>query len=62
MAGRQLHKLSARKAETLAESGRYSDGGGLYLTPGGIACADLVTAVLAHDASTSDDDVFGALA
>jgi hypothetical protein len=32
MAGRQLHKLSARKAETLAESGRYSDGGGLYLT------------------------------
>jgi integrase len=32
MAGRQLHKLSARKAETLAEPGRHSDGGGLYLT------------------------------
>src|SRR5581483_7265411 len=32
MAGRQLHKLSARKVETLAEPGRHSDGGGLYLT------------------------------
>jgi integrase len=31
MAGRQLHKLSARKAETLAKPGRHSDGGGLYL-------------------------------
>jgi integrase len=31
MAGRQLHKLSARKVETLAEPGRHSDGGGLYL-------------------------------
>jgi integrase len=31
MAGRQLHKLSARKAETTLEPGRHSDGGGLYL-------------------------------
>src|SRR5258708_29800123 len=31
MAGRQLHKLSARKAETSTEPGRHSDGGGLYL-------------------------------
>jgi hypothetical protein len=32
MAGRQLHKLPARKAETATEPGRHSDGGGLYLT------------------------------
>jgi integrase len=31
MAGRQLHKLSAREAETTVEPGRHSDGGGLYL-------------------------------
>lgn len=31
LAKRQLHKLSARKAETLTEPGRHSDGGGLYL-------------------------------
>src|SRR3982074_79813 len=31
MAGRHLHKLSARKVETLARPGRHSDGGGLYL-------------------------------
>src|ERR1700722_2996134 len=31
MAGRQLHKLSARKAETTVEPGRHSDGGDLYL-------------------------------
>jgi hypothetical protein len=35
-------------------------GGGLYLTPGGVAIADL-TAIFANDASTSDDDVFGNL-
>jgi integrase len=34
MAGRQLHKLSARKVETLAKCGRHSDGGGLYLAIG----------------------------
>jgi Arm domain-containing DNA-binding protein len=32
MVGRQLHKLSSRKAETTTEPGRHSDGGGLYLT------------------------------
>jgi hypothetical protein len=31
MAKRQLHKLSARKAETIAKPGRHADGGGLYL-------------------------------
>ena len=35
-------------------------GGGLYLTAGGVATAHR-TAILANDASTSDDDVFGAL-
>jgi hypothetical protein len=36
-------------------------GGGLYLTPGGVAWVDLVTAIRANHASTSDDDVFGVL-
>ena len=36
-------------------------GGGLYLSPGGVACADLLTAILANHASTSDDEVFGTL-
>jgi hypothetical protein len=36
-------------------------GGGLYLALGGIACADPQTVILANDASTSDDDVFGIL-
>ena len=31
MAKRQLHKLSAREAETIVEPGRHGDGGGLYL-------------------------------
>lgn len=31
MAKRQLHKLSARAAETITAPGRHSDGGGLYL-------------------------------
>jgi Arm DNA-binding domain len=31
MAKRQLHKLSTREAETIAEPGRHGDGGGLYL-------------------------------
>jgi hypothetical protein len=35
-------------------------GGGLYLAPGGVASAD-ATFILANDASTSDDDVFGTL-
>jgi hypothetical protein len=40
-------------------SAGVGQGGGLYLTPGGVAFADLVTGILANDASTSDDDVFG---
>ena len=36
-------------------------GGGLYVTPGSIACADLLTVIHANHASTSDDDVFGTL-
>ena len=42
-------------------SAGLGQGGGLYLTPGGIACADLLTMIRANDASTSDDDVFGEL-
>lgn len=34
MTGRQLHKLSARKVETITKAGRHSDGGGLYLAVG----------------------------
>jgi hypothetical protein len=37
-------------------------GGGLYLSPGGVASADPWTLIFANDASTSDDDVFGILA
>jgi hypothetical protein len=36
-------------------------GGGLYFTPGSIACADALTIIFANQASTSDDDVFGTL-
>jgi hypothetical protein len=36
-------------------------GGGVYLTPGGVACADVLTAIFANHATTSDDDVFGTL-
>ena len=34
MARRQLHKLTARQAETITEPGRHGDGGGLYLVVG----------------------------
>ena len=36
-------------------------GGGLYITPGGLASADVLTSVFANHATTSDDDVFGTL-
>jgi hypothetical protein len=36
-------------------------GGGVYLALGGLATADL-TVILANNASTSDDNVFGPLA
>ena len=42
-------------------SAGLGQGGGLYLTPGGVACADLLTVILANDASTNEDDVFGEL-
>jgi hypothetical protein len=42
-------------------SAGLGQGGGLYLTPGGIACADPLTVILANRASTSHDDVFGDL-
>ena len=42
-------------------SAGLGQGGGLYLAPGGVACADLLTDIVANDASTSDDDVFGEL-
>jgi len=37
------------------------EGGGLYLEPGGLACADLLTVIAGNHASTSDDDVSGTL-
>jgi hypothetical protein len=48
-------------AAGLGGSDGEGEGGGLYLTPGGTACADLVTAIARNHASTSDDDVFGVL-
>jgi hypothetical protein len=36
-------------------------GGGVYVYPGDIVCADLATVILGNHASTSDDDVFGNL-
>jgi hypothetical protein len=36
-------------------------GGGLYITPGGVACADALTAIFGNHATTRDDDVFGTL-
>ena len=37
-------------------------GGGLYLSPGGVASTDSLTAIFFNCASSSDDDVFGTLA
>ena len=36
-------------------------GGGVYITPGGTGCADALTVIAGNHASTSEDDVFGAL-
>ena len=36
-------------------------GGGLYITTGGIACADAATVISGNHATTSNDDVFGTL-
>jgi hypothetical protein len=46
---------------TVGGTAGQGQGGGVYATPGGTVCADLVTAILDNDASTSDDDVFGTL-
>jgi hypothetical protein len=51
---------SAEGGESDGGSVGQGVGGGLYIGPGGFASADL-TAILANDASTSDDDVFGIL-
>jgi hypothetical protein len=60
---RSIVPLNRADGGTAGSSGSagLGQGGGLYLTPGGVACADLVTAILANHASTSDDDVFGSL-
>jgi hypothetical protein len=42
-------------------SAGLGQGGGLFLTPGGVASADVLTAILANNASTSDGNVFGNL-
>src|SRR5439155_756611 len=36
-------------------------GGGAYLAPGGVACADAATSIAGSTASTSDPDVYGGL-
>jgi hypothetical protein len=36
-------------------------GGGIYVTSGGLACVDALTAIFANHATTSNDDVFGIL-
>ena len=38
---REIHKLTARKVETLGTVGRYADGGNLYLLVG-LLCANLL--------------------
>ena len=58
--------VALNRAEGGAASGGGSEGlgqgGGIYITQGADALADLLTAIFANDASTSDDDVFGVLA
>jgi hypothetical protein len=54
-----VNNAVAGGAAGLGGSDGQGVGGGLYLTPGGVACADLWTVILANHASTSDDDVFG---
>jgi hypothetical protein len=56
------HNLAIGGAAGLGGSDGEGEGGGLYLEPGGVASADLLTAIFANHASTSDNDVFGNLA
>jgi hypothetical protein len=55
------HNLALGGAAGIGGSDGEGEGGGLYLEPGGVATADLLTAIFANHASTSDDDVFGIL-
>lgn len=55
------HNLAIGGAAGIGGSDGEGEGGGLYLEPGGVACADLLTAIAHNHASTSDDDVFGDL-
>jgi hypothetical protein len=55
------HNLALGGAAGIGGSDGEGEGGGLYLEPGGLACADLLTAIAGNHASTSDDDVFGDL-
>jgi hypothetical protein len=55
------HNLAIGGAAGIGGSDGEGEGGGLYLEPGGVACADLLTAITKNHASTSDDDVSGTL-
>ena len=60
---------ASRITFNLARGGQGDDGGadgqgvggGVYITPGGTTCADVVTVIAGNHATTSDDDVFGTL-
>jgi hypothetical protein len=55
------YNLATGGAAGIGGSDGQGVGGGLDLTPGGVAYADLLTVILRNHASTSDDDVFGTL-
>jgi hypothetical protein len=55
------HNLALGGAAGIGGGDGEGEGGGLYLEPGGLACADLLTAIVGNHASTSDDDVSGTL-
>jgi hypothetical protein len=42
-------------------SAGLGQGGGVYVSAGAMACADLATVILGNHASGSEDDVFGDL-
>jgi hypothetical protein len=55
------YNLALGGAAGIGGSDGEGEGGGLYLELGGLACADLLTAIAGNHASTSADDVFGTL-
>jgi hypothetical protein len=55
------YDLALGGAACLGGSDGEGVGGGIYVTSGGLACADLLTVIAKNHASTSNDDVFGAL-